>query len=409
MNAAALLRSKIQASLAPYLQTELEFRPYASPDLVASGIPELDTLVGGGLPRGALTEVCGPVSSGRTSLVYSVLAQMTQKQEVCAFVDVSDALDPESMASAGVDLTRILWVRCGEAKASDKVDAPARRSEFNKGTSVSSSKGKYLHGAGGFRHPRDSARGLDRTMGFLWDEGKTVVAHKKNSQAPLSPKPGMPENPYGAGCSGEQVSINRQALRRADYFLNQHKDLRLKENTGQDVPLEFARNRSSNLSAGRYEKPWPRLEQAVKTVDLLLHGGGFGAVVLDLGSIPWTDARRISLTTWFRFRRAVENTSTVLIVLAEDSCAKTCASLVLNCRRSGEEWARAASAEHVYNRATLAGFAIQVEVLRSRAQTSIALQSADLQSGKPVRSVYSGAEFGSARSAHWRMSTLWTG
>ena len=409
MNAAALLRSKIQASLAPHLRTELEFRPSSPPDLVASGISELDALVGGGLPRGALTEVCGPASSGRTSLVYSVLAQMTQKQEVCAFVDVSDSLDPEFLASAGVDLTRILWVRCGEGKMSEKVDVPVRRPEFNKGISGSPSKEKYSHGASGFRHPRDSARGLDRAMGFLFDKDKTVIAPKNNSQASLSPKPGMPENPYVARCSGEQVLIDRQTPRRADYFLNQHKDLRLKENTGQDVPLEFARNRSSNLSAGRYEKPWPRLEQAVKTVDLLLHGGGFGAVVLDLGGIPWTDARRISLTTWFRFRRAVENTSTVLIVLAEDSCAKTCASLVLNCRRSGEEWARAASAEHVYNRATLAGFAIQVEVLRSRAQTSIALQSADLQNGKPVRSVHSGAEFGTARSAHWRTSTLWTG
>ena len=409
MNAAALLRSKIQATLAPHLRTELEFRPYASPDLVASGISELDALVGGGLPRGALTEVCGPTSSGRTSLVYSVLAQMTQKQEVCAFVDVSDSLDTESLASAGVDLTRILWVRCGEEKTSDKVDAPARRSEFNKSKDVSLLEDKCFYGTSGFRHPRDSARGLDRAMGFLWDQGKAAVAPKNNSQAPLPPKPGVPENPYVARCSGEQVAIDRQAPRRVDYFLKQHKDLRLKENAGQDVPLEFARNRSLNFSARRYEKPWPRLEQAVKTVDLLLHGGGFGAVILDLGNIPWTDARRISLTTWFRFRRAVENTPTVLIVLAEDSCAKTCASLVLNCRRSGEEWARATSAGHVRNRATLAGFAIQVEVLRSRAQTSVALQNVDLQNGKPVRSVHSSTELGATRSAHWLASTLWTG
>jgi len=71
-------------------------------------------VLGGGFPRGSLVELCGPASSGRTSLAFSLLAQATERQEACAFVDVSDSLDPVSLAAWGVELPRLLWVRCGE-------------------------------------------------------------------------------------------------------------------------------------------------------------------------------------------------------------------------------------------------------------------------------------------------------
>ena len=61
-------------------------------------------MLGGGFPRGSLVELFGPASSGRTSLVFSLLAQATERQEACAFVDVSDSLDPISLAAAGVEL-----------------------------------------------------------------------------------------------------------------------------------------------------------------------------------------------------------------------------------------------------------------------------------------------------------------
>src|ERR1700676_928221 len=61
--------------------SSLEVRP--APERVSSGIRELDLLTGG-LPRGCLTEVCGPASSGRTSLLLSVLAASTQRRKVCA-------------------------------------------------------------------------------------------------------------------------------------------------------------------------------------------------------------------------------------------------------------------------------------------------------------------------------------
>jgi hypothetical protein len=91
--------------------SRLEVRPTA--ELVSSGIRALDALTGG-LPRGSLTEVCGEASSGRTSMLLALLAAATQRQEVCALVDASDAFDPLSAAAAGVHFERLLWVRCGE-------------------------------------------------------------------------------------------------------------------------------------------------------------------------------------------------------------------------------------------------------------------------------------------------------
>jgi hypothetical protein len=81
------------------------------------------------------------------------------------------------------------------------------------------------------------------------------------------------------------------------------------------------------------------VEHALKAVDLLIQGGGFGLVVLDLGDTPPQTARRISLTSWFRLRRAVENTPTVLVAVARQSNAKTCASLILECAREQASWA----------------------------------------------------------------------
>ena len=71
------------------------------------------------------------------------------------------------------------------------------------------------------------------------------------------------------------------------------------------------------------------MEQSLRATELLLQGGGFGLVAVDLGDVPPQWARRVPLAFWFRFRRAVENTPTVLVVLDQAPCAKTCASLVL--------------------------------------------------------------------------------
>jgi hypothetical protein len=104
--------------------SRLDVRP--APEMVSSGIPQLDSLTGG-LARGCLTEICGTASSGRTSVLLLALARATQRGEVCALVDASDAFDPASAAAAGMEMSRLLWVRCGEKYPSRKHPSAACR------------------------------------------------------------------------------------------------------------------------------------------------------------------------------------------------------------------------------------------------------------------------------------------
>jgi len=78
----------------------------------ATGLAALDARLGGGLPRGAITELAGPVSSGRTGLLFSLLAEAAKRGEAAVYVDATDALDPHSAEAAGISLERLLWVRC---------------------------------------------------------------------------------------------------------------------------------------------------------------------------------------------------------------------------------------------------------------------------------------------------------
>lgn len=85
-------------------------RPPALPPL-ATGIAPLDAVLGGGLPRGRLTELAGARSSGRTALACAVAGAATRAGELVAWVDVEDGLEPEAAAAAGVVLAHVLWVR----------------------------------------------------------------------------------------------------------------------------------------------------------------------------------------------------------------------------------------------------------------------------------------------------------
>jgi len=76
-----------------------------------SDLRPLDALLDGGVPRGRVCEVLGPLSSGKTSVVLTLLAAATRRGEVVACVDLADALHPQSIARAGADLRRVLWVR----------------------------------------------------------------------------------------------------------------------------------------------------------------------------------------------------------------------------------------------------------------------------------------------------------
>lgn len=83
---------------------------------LATGIAEIDRLLGGGFPRGRLSEIAGAASSGRTSLALALLARSTGAGEVTALIDGADAFDPHSADRAGVLLERVLWVRTSRTR-----------------------------------------------------------------------------------------------------------------------------------------------------------------------------------------------------------------------------------------------------------------------------------------------------
>jgi hypothetical protein len=181
----ALSKAEIESDIASRFGDAFKLHDKAPAETLSTGIVEVDTLTGG-IPRGAITEIFGPRSSGRTSLIYSLLAYATAHDEICALVDTSDVFAPATAASAEIDFDRLLWVRC-----------------------------------------------------------------------------------------------------------------------------------ASNL------------EHAFKATDLLLHAGGFGLVVLDIGDVAGKEARRIISSWWYRFRRTVENRPTAIVVISEEACTRSCAAVTL--------------------------------------------------------------------------------
>jgi hypothetical protein len=82
----------------------------SAPSLAGSGLPKLDQVCRGGLPRGRVSEVVITAGGGATVL-YALLAAATHRGEVAALVDPEDGFVAASAAHAGVDLERLLWVR----------------------------------------------------------------------------------------------------------------------------------------------------------------------------------------------------------------------------------------------------------------------------------------------------------
>ncbi len=269
LNLASDLRSRVEAALENRIPRALTPSQRLIPELMPTGIASVDALTGG-IPLGCLTEIRGPSSSGRTSVLMALIAQCMRRNEICAWVDSSDAFDPQSAASAGVNLERLLWVRCGKS--------------------------------GG------------RVIGSL-GEVKTGVRHSALGI--------RPENNFVSEKRRPKSSLTESRKPMADSLL-----------TSPDHPI----TRSPDGSITR----WPGLDQALKATDLLLQAGGFGLVILDLADIPVSVARRIPLTTWFRFRRTVENTSTALVVMEEQPHAKSCASLVMEFSAKQANWSETA-------------------------------------------------------------------
>lgn len=111
MASIAVIRSQVERRI-PGALTVYERQKL---DVFPTGIAAVDGEAGG-IPKGSLTQLCAPagVTSGRTTLLLSLLAQVTGKEQFSAVVDASDSFDPESADAFGVCLSRLLWVRCIE-------------------------------------------------------------------------------------------------------------------------------------------------------------------------------------------------------------------------------------------------------------------------------------------------------
>ncbi len=103
-------------------------------------VQALDSYLRGGLPAGQLSEVVGPASSGRTSLVWQWMAAATQRGDTVALIDTFDRFDPASAAACGIVLERVLWIRgqaiSKTAGAVDPVWLPGVRTVEGPGTMV---------------------------------------------------------------------------------------------------------------------------------------------------------------------------------------------------------------------------------------------------------------------------------
>jgi hypothetical protein len=107
--------SVIRAQVERRIPGSLTIYERSTPEVFPTGITEIDCVVGG-IPKGALTQICAPasVTSGRTTLLLSLLAQITGQEQFCAVVDTCDCFDPESASAMGVCLSRLLWARCSD-------------------------------------------------------------------------------------------------------------------------------------------------------------------------------------------------------------------------------------------------------------------------------------------------------
>jgi hypothetical protein len=117
------------------------------------------------------------------------------------------------------------------------------------------------------------------------------------------------------------------------------------------------------------------IEQALRSTDLLLQGGGFGMIAVDLSDIPPATVRYVPLNAWFRFRRAVEDTPTILMLIEQEPNAKTCASLVLRVGFEAPRWVGTALENRTgdfccanSSACLLGGLGVRAEVVRSSVQ-----------------------------------------
>jgi recombination protein RecA len=292
MHSAATIRLQIEAALAQKIPAALSPAARVVRPVAGTGIRAIDEPLDGGLPLGAITEITGEESSGRSTLALSYIGRRTREGKVCAWIDASNALRPESAAAAGVDLGRLLWVRCGVA-VSVADTKPKAGFQLPQECLVPPQPKKGLYAGGWGAHPRSEVKGLSAAMGSLFGPENVTPRYAES-----------------------------------------------KEKTGGTPPAFQTQIFASSASKGyrmQAQKPWVRLDQALRVADLLLLSGGFSAIVLDMGSIAPEYSSRVPLATWFRYRAAAERSQASILLLTQYPCAKNSAGLVLRLR-SSDTW-----------------------------------------------------------------------
>ncbi|MGA8529670.1 MAG: recombinase RecA [Acidobacteriaceae bacterium] len=341
MSSAHLLRLQIEAALADRIPSALTPAPRVIRPTAFTGIPTLDAALGGGLPLGAISELAGPECSGRTTLALAFVAGLTQAGRVCAWVDVSDTLDPESAATSGVDLARLLWVRC---------------------------------------------RGAAQARPAASDKCPTRVGHEEPSFAPRCAEP----QPHRRRDSGAKASSSLEAVSAR---LKSCPDTKAQSSAaGKAVP---ERSGWREVRMVPLQKPWSRLDQALRATDLLLQAGGFSAIVLDMGSVMPEFALRVPLATWFRYRAAAERTQACVVLLTQQACAKSSAGLVLRMQQ-GEALDEGA--------AVLTGAEFCVETARERFAPVTEFSRKPPQSDPTGRTQWPRS---SGNAVRWQSRTAW--
>ena len=349
MRIASELRKLIESALAERIPAALSVRPPVDPELLSCGLTEVDAVLGGGFPLGAISELTGSHSCGRTTLALDTLAEVTRQGESCAYVDVSDAFDPVSASALGVDLRHLLWVRTAEPQAESVAGVG---SPFAPATPTSLTEEKRA--GAGWCHPRNETIGLHHAIGELFHAvPKRAVQEPRVDFTPRCSEP-----------------VRRERVQPVMFVPPPATNMK---------PLRIRNLRSR-------ETPWTRLDHALRATDLLLSTGGFRVLVLDMADVPAEQARRVPLATWYRFRLQAEKSRTLFLLMTRVACANSCAAISLHCRSGTARWTRAA--EH--GPSLLSGLRYSVSVERSRA--------VDPSRKKPAASV----------EATWSSTTLWS-
>ncbi len=317
---AALLRREIEAKLANRIPAALSPIAQQAPRLHPLGNTRIDSLLGGGLPLGSVCELTGPDGSGRSSLALSLLASAS-REGACAYIDVSDTLSPQSAAAAGIELANLLWVRFAAATqrqiSSVRPSVPTRSYEADNGSH------RPIHGGCGSSHPRGETKGLAPALEEM------LFQKEERHRRKMDGTPGHPKQPLGLHtASQDQVEWERWNLRKVD----ETDPLRQMDREAAEAARRRASANAPIVSARvRERKPWDRLDRALRATDQVLQSGGFRVVVLDLASVAPQEALRIPSSTWFRYRRAAQESNAILLLLTREPCARSSAACVLEC------------------------------------------------------------------------------